>query len=79
MITFLFWYYFVDVMGGKGIKQDKSYISRGGNSCLNRSKSTNVHVRVLEGQVLLLAHEFFLQKSVGMTRSDFSWDRSSQT
>lgn len=34
----------------------------GFNSCLNRSKSTKVHVQVLEGQVLFLAHEFFLQK-----------------
>lgn len=34
----------------------------GVNSCLNRSKSTKVSIQVLEGQVLFLAHEFFLQK-----------------
>ncbi|MBX9787192.1 MAG: thiamine diphosphokinase [Alphaproteobacteria bacterium] len=34
----------------------------GFNSCLNRSKSTKVSIQVLEGQVLFLAHEFFLQK-----------------
>jgi thiamine pyrophosphokinase len=34
----------------------------GFNACLNRSKSTNVHVQVLEGQILFLAHEFFLQQ-----------------
>lgn len=34
----------------------------GFNSCLNRSKGTKVYVQVLEGQILFLAHEFFLQK-----------------
>jgi thiamine pyrophosphokinase len=34
----------------------------GFNACLNRSKSTKVHVQVLEGQILFLAHDFFLQE-----------------
>ena len=33
----------------------------GFNACLNRSKDTKVDVQVLEGQILFLAHEFFLQ------------------
>jgi thiamine pyrophosphokinase len=34
----------------------------GVNSCLNRAKQTTIHVQVLEGQILFLAHDFFLQE-----------------